>query len=156
MQDFNDLCHQFALREPTTQLAWQAVVECGSRIDLGMGPRGHRYLIPIEGGYFEHGLLRGKVLAGGADRQLWRPDGVRELDALYEMQTHDGYILTIHNKVLIDEPDNPQKRYALSHVSVTAQQGPYEFLNRRVYVGTLHGLKPERRAVLIRIWQLMS
>jgi hypothetical protein len=45
----------------------------------------------------------GTVLAGGADRQLVRADGVKELSALYEMQAHDGAIITIHNWVTIDE-----------------------------------------------------
>ncbi|MFQ1700238.1 DUF3237 family protein [Loktanella agnita] len=34
----------------------------------------------------------GTVLAGGANRQVLRPDGIKELDALYEMQTKDGTI----------------------------------------------------------------
>jgi len=114
-------------------------------------------MIPILGGRFEGQVegvpLQGHVLAGGADRQLLRPDGIKELDALYEMQTHDGAVLTIHNRVLIDDAAQPQ-RYVMSHVRVTAPQGPYEVLNRRVFVGTLHPLPAEQHAVLIRVWQL--
>ena len=142
---------------PSAHLAWQAWVDIGPRQDLGLSPAGERFMIPILGGRFEGQVdnvsLQGQVLAGGADRQLLRPDGIKELDALYEMQTHDGTVLTIHNCVLIDDTAQPQ-RYAMSHVRVTAPQGPYELLNRRVFVGTLHPLSAQQRAVLIRVWQL--
>lgn len=142
---------------PSAHLAWQAWVDIGPRQDLGLSPAGERFMIPILGGRFEGQVdnvsLQGQVLAGGADRQLLRPDGIKELDALYEMQTHDGTVLTIHNRVLIDDTAQPQ-RYAMSHVRVTAPQGPYELLNRRVFVGTLHPLSAQQRAVLIRVWQL--
>ena len=142
---------------PAAHLAWQAWVDIGPRQDLGPSVAGERFMIPILGGRFEGQVegvpLQGHVLAGGADRQLLRPDGIKELDALYEMQTHDGAVLTIHNRVLIDDTAQPQ-RYAMSHVRVTAPQGPYEVLNRRVFVGTLHPLPAEQHAVLIRVWQL--
>ena len=99
-------------------------------------------------------VLRGRVLPGGADRQLLRPDGIKELDALYEMQHEDGTVLTVHNRVTIDDAPTEGPRYAFSHVKITAPEGPHAWLNRRVFVGTLHGLLPERQAVLIRVWLL--
>lgn len=145
------------LSPPTSHLAWQARVHIGARQDLGMSASGARFMIPILGGHFEGQVegvtLQGQVLPGGADRQLLRADGIKELDALYEMQTHDGAVLTIHNRVLIDDTVQPE-RYVMSHVRVTAPQGPYDALNRRVFVGTLHPLPVEEQAVLIRVWQL--
>lgn len=145
------------LSPPTSHLAWQARVHIGLRKDLGASAAGERFMIPILGGHFEGQVegvtLHGHVLAGGADRQLLRPDGIKELDALYEMQTHDGAVLTIQNRVLIDDSVQPQ-RYVMSHVRVTAPQGHYDVLNRRVFVGTLHPLPVEEQAVLIRVWQL--
>ena len=91
---------------PASVLAWEAVVDVGPRQDLGLSPAGERFIIPILGGVFAGDVdgrrLRGRVLSGGADRQLLRPDGIKELDALYEMQTDDGAVLTIHNRVLIE------------------------------------------------------
>ena len=143
---------------PASVLAWEALVEVGPRQDLGLSPAGERFMIPILGGQFAGEVggrtLRGQVLCGGADRQLLRPDGVKELDALYEMQHEDGTLLTIHNRVLIDAPADGT-RYVFSHVRVTAPQGAHEWLNRRVFVGTLHPLPPERKAVLIRVWMLV-
>lgn len=157
MNDFDSIVSQNAGQPPSSLLAWEAVVEIGPRQSLGMAPGGERFIIPILCGQFagkvhEH-VLRGKVLPGGADRQLLRPDGIKELDALYEMQLDDGTVLTVHNRVQIDAPvDAP--RYAFSHVRVTAPEGPHAWLNRRVFVGTLHSLPPERKAVLVRVWML--
>lgn len=157
MSDFDSIVEQNAGQPPSSVLAWEAVVDVGPRQNLGMAPGGERFIIPILGGQFagevQGHTLRGKVLPGGADRQLLRPDGIKELDALYEMQLDDGAVLTIRNCVQIDAPaDAP--RYAFSHVRVTAPEGPHAWLNRRVFVGTLHSLPPERKAVLVRVWML--
>jgi len=92
---------------PDFGLIWTAVVDIGPREDLGETPQGHRYIVPILGGRFFAGPgmdgLSGTVLPGGADRQLVDALGFKTLDALYEMHTHDGDILTIHNRCKIDE-----------------------------------------------------
>lgn len=117
---------------------------------------GERYIIPITGGTFDGPMgLRGTVLPGGADRQLWRSDGVRELDALYEMQHEDGSVFTIHNQVTIhEEADKP--RYAFSHVRVKAAEGPHAWLNQRVFIGTIHTLPLGSNAVVVRVWMLQD
>jgi len=141
-------------RPPAAEFVYEAVVEVAPRQDMGRAPIGHRFIVPITGGHFEGPALRGTVLAGGADRQLLRDDGIRELDALYELRTDDGVLLTVHNQVLIDDPPGAP-RYVFSHVRVTAPAGPYAWLNRRVLVGTLRNLQPERPAVCIRVYQLV-
>ena len=139
------------------RLVWQAVVDVGEREPWGLGPRGERWGVPILGGHFwgASGFegLHGQVCAGGADRQTLRHDGIKELDALYEMRTHDGALLTVHNQVLIDESVQPE-RYARSCIRVSAPQGPHDWLNRRLFVGTLQPLRPARQAVLVRGYML--
>lgn len=139
------------------RLVWHAVVDIAERQPWGLGPRGERWGVPILGGHFWGGpgfeALHGQVCAGGADRQTLRPDGIKELDALYEMRTHDGAVLTVHNQVLIDETVEPE-RYARSCIRVSAPQGPHDWLNRRLFVGTLHVLRPARQAVLVRGYML--
>ena len=107
---------------PKARLIWTAIVDIAERRDLGIGPQGHRFIVPILGGRFYAGPdvpeLKGTVVPGGADRQLLRADGIRELDALYEMQTNDGAILTVNNRVIIDENRAPE-RYAMSMQSPT-------------------------------------
>ncbi len=142
---------------PSVRLAWSATVDIGERQPLGRTPLGERFFVPILGGEFEGALdghvLKGRVVAGGADRQLLRSDGIKELDALYELELDDSTVLTVRNRVVIDEQPG-QDRYAYSHVQVTAPVGPHDWLNRRVFVGTLQSLRPQRQAVCVRVWQL--
>lgn len=59
---------------------------------LAQGRLGERRIIPIVGGIFARPRIKGKVLPGGADRQLVRSDGAHVLNALYELQTDDGAV----------------------------------------------------------------
>jgi hypothetical protein len=54
------------------------------------GPYGTRRFIPVTGGTFTGERLKGRILPGGADCQLIRPDGVAELDARITLQLEDG------------------------------------------------------------------
>lgn len=139
---------------PRAEFVYEAVADLEPAVDLGPGPLGERRMVSITGGTFEGPGLRGKILGGGADRQLLRSDGTRHLDALYEMQTDDGAILTVHNQVLT-RTDADGKPYRFSHIKITAPQGRYGWLNQFVYVGTLHSLQPARRAVVIRAFKLV-
>ena len=119
---------------------------------MGRGPFGERWIVPITGGRFWGGpgfeSFHGSVRPGGADRQLQRADGIKELCAEYEMQTHDGVVLTILNRVIVDESEVP--RYAISSLQVTSPDGPHAWLNRRKLLGTLQSLRPARAAVVVR------
>jgi hypothetical protein len=141
------------MTQPKLSLVWTAEVDVGEKQDLGAGPLGQRYIVPILGGRFEGPTLRGRVLAGGADRQCLRPDGVRVLDALYEMQSDDGHLLTVHNRVIEDEAA-PGGRYVRSVVQVQASHGPHAWLGNRVLVGALHSLRPARQAVQVMVYLL--
>lgn len=138
-------------------LVWTAAVDIAPRRELGRSGLGERWIVPITGGHFwggpGHEGFSGSVLPGGADRQLLRADGVKQLCAEYEMQTDDGAVITIDNRVLVDDSVRPE-RYAMSHLQVTAPAGPHAWLNRRLFVGTLQALRPQRDAVLVRGWLL--
>lgn len=138
---------------PALTLAWVAEVRIGEKQDLGGGPLGHRSLVPILGGTFDGPRLRGRVLAGGADRQWLRPDGVRELDAWYDMQAEDGTVITVRNRVLVDG-DDPRTRCARSVVQATTAAGAHDWLMRRVLVGTLESLRPAQAAVRVSVYLL--
>ena len=92
------------------------------------------------------------MLPGGADRQWLRPDGIKELDALYEMQLDDGTVLTVRNRVIVDESLQP--RYARSVLRVDAPAGPWAALTRRCLVGSLQSLRPQAPAVLVNVFSL--
>ena len=141
-----------------TRLAWEAAVTVGARHDLGDGPLGRRFMVPITGGIFrggpDHPDFHGMVLAGGADRQLLRRDGVKELEAIYEMQVHDGAVLQIRNEVIVDRPDSPD-RYAVSRIRVAAPNGPWAWLNRRFFLGSLQSGRPDGDFVVVRGWEVL-
>jgi hypothetical protein len=65
--------------------------------ELGEGPLGRRRIIAITGGRFFGERLSGRVLAGGADWQVIRADGVAELDARYTLETDDGALIYVRN-----------------------------------------------------------
>ena len=138
---------------PQCSLVWTALVDIEARESLGPSSHGERFIVPSAGVHFWGGpgyeSLSGIVRPGGADRQLLRPDGIKQLHALYEMQTLDGAVLTIDNHVVVDETVRPT-RYAMSRIMVTAPQGPHAWLNRRLFVGSLLPMRPQRLAVLIR------
>jgi hypothetical protein len=138
---------------PKTEFVYEAIFELEPTRDLGAGPLGGRRIVPIVGGVFQGPRLKGKVIpTGGADRQIVRKDGVRMLDALYELETDDGAVITVHNKVTIaPRPDGTT--YAFSKIDITAPEGPYDWINRLVFVGTLHSLRPQPK-VLIRVYSL--
>jgi hypothetical protein len=140
---------------PRTEFVYGAVVEIAPTVMLGDSPLGERRIVPITGGAFEGPNIRGKVLPGGADRQLTRKDGVRRLDALYEMQTDDGAVITVRNQVLIDPGRGGGADYRFSTLDITAPEGPHAWLNRLVFVGTLHSLRPGREAVLVRVFKVV-
>ena len=140
---------------PRTEFVYGAVVDIAPTVPLGDSPLGERRIVPITGGTFEGPNIRGKVLPGGADRQLIRKDGVRRLDALYEMQADDGAVITVRNQVLIAPGGaGGGQDYRFSTLEITAPEGPHAWLNRLVFVGTLHSLRPAREAVLVRVFKL--
>ncbi|MEA1650881.1 DUF3237 domain-containing protein [Nitrospirillum sp. BR 11164] len=142
------------LQLPATEFTYEALVGLDPMTPLGKSPLGERRIIPITGGVFQGPRIRGTVLAGGADRQLSRPDGVLLLNALYELRTDDGAIITVNNRALIDAPPG-QTPYAYSVLEFTAPEGPHTWLNRGIFVGTVHGLPAERHAVLIRVYKVV-
>lgn len=65
--------------------------------ELGQTPAGRRRIIGITGGQFSGPKLSGRVLAGGADWQVIRADGVAYLDARYTLETSDGALVYVNN-----------------------------------------------------------
>ena len=144
---------RFPLALPKTRFVYEAVVELLPTRALGQGPLGARRIVPITGGTFEGPDICGKVLPGGADRQLVRGDGLLMLDAFYEMETDDGAVITVRNSAKVHyAPDG--RREAFSTLDITAPTGPHDWLNRGVHVGTVDVMRPEREAVVVRVYQL--
>jgi len=109
---------------PHTEFVYESIVNLSPSLPLGALPFGERFMVPITGGSFEGPGLRGKVMAGGADRQLLRHDGAKNLDAIYELKTEDGVIISVRNTVRSRSPkDGP--RHVFSTLQITAPEGKY-------------------------------
>ncbi len=88
------------------------------------------------------------IVPGGADWQYVRADGVTELEARYSMRTRDGVEIAIINRGLRraspeimermsrGEPVDPALVYFRAAPTFEAPAGPYEWLNRSLFVAT--------------------
>ncbi|WP_417529164.1 DUF3237 domain-containing protein [Marinomonas shanghaiensis] len=146
----------------TTKFVYESRVTIDKeRVTVGQSKYGERGIIWITGGEFAGPSIKGKVIPGGGDWQLGRPDGSKELDAKYALKTDDGFVILVQNKVTISpEPtkEDPNNRYARSVLSFEAPIGsPYEWMNKSVFLGTLDRADNynEDPAVIIRVWQLL-
>lgn len=131
-----------------TELVLDAHVTVAVPLELGETPYGRRRVIHITGGRFSGPRLRGTVVPGGADWQVIRPDGVTELTALYELQTDDGVLIHVTNRGLRHgpaevmqrltrgEPVDPASYYFRTTPVFEAPSGPYDWLNRSIFVAT--------------------
>jgi hypothetical protein len=100
--------------------------------NLGAGPRGARVTFPITGGTFEGERLRGRVLPGGDDWTVLRPDGVLELDLRVTLETHDGAL--VHMTFEGIKHESPAGYFRTLARFETAE-ARYAFLNRLLAVG---------------------
>jgi len=81
--------------EPQLEFLYEISAYLESPILIGENPHGNRIIVPVTGGSFEGPRLKGKVLAGGGDWVLVRPDGVGELDVRLSLQTDDGALIYV-------------------------------------------------------------
>ena len=91
---------------------FKAEIALESPQELGDTPLGRRRIIGIAGGRFAGERLRGRVLAGGADWQVIRADGVADLDARYTLETEDGALIYVRNRGYRHGPKDVLERLA--------------------------------------------
>lgn len=116
--------------------------------ELGDSPLGRRRIIPITGGTFRGERLSGRVLAGGADWQVIRSDGVAELDARYTLETHDKALIYVRNfgyrhgpaeviqRLAAGEPVDPALYYMRTTPRFETGAERYQWLNRIICVAS--------------------
>ena len=109
--------------------------------NVGAGPHGTRVTFPITGGSFEGDRLRGKVLPGGDDWTVKRPDGVMELDLRITLETDDGALIHMTFEGIRDD-GAPGARYFPTLPRFETAGSKYLFLNRLLAVGTAE-ISPE-------------
>ncbi len=132
-----------------------AVVEIGPILRMGDGPGGERRLVPILGGHFEGSRLRGRVLAG-ADRQILADSESKIMYAVYELETHDGVLITVRNRVKVHLTAGQGVR-PISSIEIAAPYGSYAWLNHAILVGRLEpptAARPEVRVIMYEVLDL--
>src|SRR5215467_13362125 len=115
---------------------------------LGAAPLGTRVIAPIAGGSFEGPQLRGKVLPGGGDWTLLRPDGVLELDLRITLEADDGALIYMTSFGLRHGPPevlaalargesvDPSKYYFRTALRFETSAPKYAFLNRLIAISS--------------------
>ena len=79
---------------------------------LGRTPYGERRVINILGGRVEGPRLSGRILPGGADWQIVRPDGAADIQARYTIETDAGARILVDSEGLRHGPPEVMERLA--------------------------------------------
>ena len=96
---------------------------------LGAVSHGVRSIVPVTGGDFEGPRLRGRILPGGGDWLLLRPDGVLELDLRITLETDD------HALIYMTFQGLRHGSYFRTLPRFETSTESYAFLNRIICVG---------------------
>ena len=148
---------------PSLEFAFEVRATLGAPLEVGPTPLGDRRIIPVTGGTFEGPGISGKVLSGGADWQLLRPDGVAVIDARYTLQTTSGALIYVSNKGLRHGPPevmarlrageavDPSTYYFRTVPEFEASAPELQWLTRSIFI-----CAGERHAahVVIRYWRV--
>jgi hypothetical protein len=148
---------------PALRLLYTSRIEIQSPVQVGQSPYGQRRIINITGGSFHGPRMTGTVLAGGADWQFVRHDGVTELEARYTLKTDDGAFISVVNwglrhgprevmeRLLAGEKVDPAEYYFRTTPKFETGAEKYHWLNRTIAVAT-----GERKAneVIITVYEV--
>jgi len=130
------------------QPLFKAEISLAPPQELGDAPHGRRRFIPLTGGGISGARVAGRVLPGGADWQVIRPDGVADLDARYTLETNDGALIYVRNRGLRHGPPevlkklasgenvDPSLYYMRTTPSFETGDARYSWLNRMVCVAS--------------------
>jgi hypothetical protein len=149
---------------PGLRFAFEIAVDVNAALDLGQTQAGHRRVIPIAGGSVSGPKLQGRVLPGGADWQILRPDGTADLDARYTIQSEDGALIYVLNRGVRHGPPDvlarlnqgervePASYYFRSSAIFETSAAEHAWLTRAVVVGVGERY-PDK--VVIGFWEVL-
>ena len=139
---------QIAPVTPRLELLGHFRAQLGEPLELGTTLWGRRRVIPIAGGDFDGPLLRGTILAGGADWQVVHPDGMATIDTRYTLQTDDGALVSVATQGMRHGPPevlariaagqhvDPAEYYFRVAIRYEVAEAEYAWLNRIVAVAS--------------------
>jgi hypothetical protein len=147
-----------------SEFAFMLQVAVGQPVVVGNTSHGLRRMVPITGGTIDGPGIKGRVLAGGADWQFLRPDGVLQLQANYMLETRDSVAIMVTNrglrhasdavmrKLARGEPVSARRYYFRTIADFEAPTNSrYAWLNRSVFVGVAERAPT---AVTVRMYKI--
>lgn len=146
---------------PSLDFVFAARIDIGTPQELGQVALGRRRIIPILGGRFDGPRIAGRIVPGGADWQLIRPDGVAVVEALYTLEASDGTLIYIRNvgmrhgppgviaRLAAGEAVDPTTYYFRAAPVFEVAQGAHDWLTRSLFVAQGQRLAD---AVLLRVY----
>ena len=141
---------------PRAVFVYEALALLEPTVPHGVGRYGERARVPIIGGSAKGPGFSARIVPGGADWQLLRPDGYRELEADYYMETDDRVQIHVINRGLVSPaPAAGGTGYALSTPWFEAPAGKYAWMNQYLFVGTVSPGDPKRPSVRLSIFKLV-
>lgn len=133
--------------KPELEFVFEAQGKLGKPLTIGETHEGVRRIIPILEGTFKGPDIHGRILPdGAADWQFSRPDDVTQAEATYALQTHDGVIIQVQNyglrhgpaeviqRLAAGETVEPTEYYFRANPRFKAPAGPYDWLNKSIFV----------------------
>ncbi len=142
---------------PRPVLVYDALALLEPTVQHGQGRYGERARVPIIGGSAQGPGFSARIIAGGADWQLLRADGYKELEADYYMETDDKVQIHVVNRGLLSPPPaGGGARYMMSTPWFEAPAGKYAWMNQHIFVGTVTpGTDPKTPSVRLSIYKLV-
>ena len=147
-------------REPMFRIE----AELADILHLGHTPYGDRRIINILGGKVHGPRLSGRILSGGADWQIVRPDGVADLRARYTIETDRGARILVasdglrHGPAAVierlarGEPVDPGQYYFRTAMRFETSESSLDWLNRLIALA--RGAR-QQRAVVLDVYEVL-
>ena len=153
---------------PRLQLTLEVRAQVGAPFELGtIDHRRHR-MVPIVGGTFEgRGALNvhGRILPGGADKQIIHDDGLTEVDARYVLETDRRELVYVRNRGLRHAPPDVMARllagdlvdpslvYFYGVPTFETAAPDLQVLTRSIFIASGERYPSE---VVLRFWRVLS
>ena len=91
--------------ELKSEFLYRVHIDVEGFYEVGETFRGTRTVVRVKGGWFEGPQLKGEVLPGTGDWFITRPGGVSEGDVRDTYRTHDGHVIYVSYRGIIDIPE---------------------------------------------------
>lgn len=151
---------------PRLEYAFAIRVMFGKRTKVGKLPSGfQRGFTDAVGGEVAGPKLNGIVVPhSGGDWPSYWPNGAVEFSAQYLLQAHDGTLIVIRNRGFRYaspevtarmerlDPVDPSEYYMRLAPSFEAPEGPHDWLNRSIFVGSANRQADHS---VFRFWQVL-